>query len=171
MTPMAGRGRSLPNGARWLGRALRHYLSVAAYLYLCFAALLFYKTMILAAYGVDVVHFGVAAGKALVLAKFMLIADKMGARALSGRGTRLLLILRKSVIIAALLIVLSAIEAVLVALLHQRTVAEAAAGHRIGEVIAESLLLILVLIPYFAVREVDTALGEGKLMVLLRSRA
>jgi hypothetical protein len=41
----------------------------------------------------------------------------------------------------------------------------------LGETLASCLIFLLILIPYFAYKELDVALGEGRLMQLLRRRS
>src|SRR5499425_1078816 len=50
---------------------LREFLIIAAYLYVCFTALAYFKAAILQAHGVSFAPFGIAAIKALICAKFM----------------------------------------------------------------------------------------------------
>jgi hypothetical protein len=49
----------------------KEFLIIAAYLYVCFTALAYFKAAILQAHGVDFAPFGIAAVKALICAKFM----------------------------------------------------------------------------------------------------
>jgi hypothetical protein len=65
------------------------------------------------------------------------------------------------------------IEEAIVGALHDQSVGDTPVGlghGRLGEIVATSLLLFLVLIPYFACREIETMLGEGKLLEMLRRR-
>jgi hypothetical protein len=115
-------------------------------------------------------RYGLALGKALILGKFILIAHalKIGDRGKPGR--RALDILWKSALFTLLLIVLSVIEEIVVGLIHGRQaqdVAREIAGGTLAQVIATSLLILLIMIPYFAFREVSAAMGEGKLVKLL----
>src|ERR1700730_2509774 len=63
-------------------RELVEYLSVSAYLFVCFSALLFYKSAILRSEGIEFTVFGLALVKALILGKFILVlqAIKMDER-------------------------------------------------------------------------------------------
>ena len=162
-----------PTGHRF-GHGLREYLATSVYLYICFAALLLYKTAILRGHGIDYAPYGLAAGKALLLAKFMLIGRELGLGAHSRGGTLLRAILYKSVLFLLLLIGLSVVEEAIIGLVHHRTIGasliELGRG-RLGTIMASSLLLWLILIPYFAYKELDMALGEGKLRQLLRRHA
>ena len=161
--------------AGWrLGQELPEYLATSAYLYVCFAALLFYKAVILRGYGIDYAPFGLAAVKALLLAKFMLIGSTLGLGTRFRGGTLLHAILRKSVLFLLLLMALSVVEEAIVGLIHHRTIGRSLAelvDGRLGTIVATSLLLWLILIPYFAYKELDVALGDGKLRQLLRRHA
>ena len=156
-----------------IGKDVRSFLATAAYLYACFGLLLLYKAMLLHERGVDYTPYGLAAGKALLLAKFVLIGDKLRLGAHSEGHSRIYLIIRKSALFLLLIIALSVVEEAIVGVLHDRSVGDTliGLGHgRLGEIIATSLLLFLVLIPYFAYREIDMMLGEGKLLEMLRRR-
>jgi hypothetical protein len=151
-------------------RELIHYLAISAYLYVCFGALIFYKAAILHGHGLEFAAYGLALGKALILGKFILIAHafKIGDW---GRSSRLALdILWKSALFALLLIVLSVIEEIIVGSIHGRQaqdVLKEIAGGTLPQVFATSLLVVLIMIPYFAFREVSAVMGEGKLLKLL----
>jgi hypothetical protein len=60
-----------------LVHGLKEYAAISIYLYVVFGALLLYKTSTLQAYGDDYTPYGLAAVKALILAKFMLVAHEM----------------------------------------------------------------------------------------------
>jgi hypothetical protein len=153
--------------------ALKGYFSVFAYLYICFGVILLYKTAILRGHGIDYAPFGLAAGKALLLAKFILIGHKLHIGENLGNGTLMRAILCKSVFFLLLLLGLSALEEAIRGFLHHQTIAGAfqLGSGRLGEAIAGSLLLMLILIPYLTYLELDSTLGEGKVLQLLRQRA
>jgi hypothetical protein len=156
-----------------IGKELRSFLGTAVYLYACFAVLLFYKATILHDRGIDYEPYGLAAIKALLLAKFVLIGDKLRLGGHIRGHSSLYLILRRSALFFLLLITLSVAEQAIAAVLHDRSVGEMLIGlgrGRSGEIVAMSLLLFVILIPYFACREIDTMLGRGKLLEMLRRR-
>ena len=65
-----------------------------------------------------------------------------------------------------LLIVLTIIEEAVVGLFHGRSIAASLgdlAGRRLEETLAGFLIMLLVLIPYFAFRVLDEVLGAGRL--------
>jgi hypothetical protein len=155
-------------------KELRHYLAISAYLYVCFAALLLYRTAILRGAGFDVTPAGLALVKALILGKFMLVLQtlRIGDDA-RGDGILLANILKKSLLFTFLLIVLTVIEEMIVGFFHGRTTIEVLselAGGTIPQAFATGLLMFLILIPYFAYREIANYLGEGELAKLLTAR-
>jgi hypothetical protein len=151
-------------------REMIRYLTISAYLYVCFGALILYKRAILHAEGIPYAAFGLAAAKALILGKFMLLAEtfKFGERAKAGRVAYQILI--KSLMFAVLLIVLTFIEEVIVGLAHGRKALDVAvtfAGGTLPQVFAAALLMVLIMVPYFAFGEISASMGEGRLMRLL----
>src|SRR5205823_2618810 len=109
---------------------------------------------------------GIAIVKAAVLAKFMLVgrAMKIGER----YSTRPLIwpTLHRAFAFLVLLVVLTIIEEVVVGLFHHQTVAaslDGLAGAKLDETLAGIVILFMVLIPYFAIRLLSEALGEGRL--------
>jgi hypothetical protein len=158
--------------APW-GRRLRHelieYGLISVYLYVCFGSLILYKVAILQAHGISYTPYGLAAVKALILAKFMLLghAARVGDR---HRRRPVDVIIRKSVLFLLLLIVLSAVEEAVSGMLHGQSIGASLAGLGGGtlwQFLATCLIMLLILVPYIAFREVSTALGEGAMLRLL----
>jgi hypothetical protein len=149
---------------------LRDYALLTAYLYICFGALILYKMAILGAQGVSYLPFGLPIIKALVLAKFILLGRvaHWGERHESSR--MVLRIAYKALAYLILLIVLSAAEEAIMGMVHGKSIAAIVAevgGHKLPEISATSLIMLLILIPYLAVIELDAALGHGRLRELL----
>lgn len=149
---------------------LKEFVVLAAYLYVTIGAVILYKTAVLHGHGISFVPWGIAAVKALLLAKFMLIgrAMKIGER----YADRPLIwpILHKAFAFLVLLVVLDIIEEVVVGLFHHQSAAASLGeltGARLDEFFASILIMLLVLIPYFAIRVLSEALGEGKLARML----
>jgi hypothetical protein len=152
---------------------LRRYALVSAYLYVCFGAILLYKSAILSAAGQHYLPFGVAAVKALILGKFVLIGEMAGVGSRFGSGGFLARVTRQSLLLLLVLVVLTAVEEFVVALLHGRTAAEAAselAGLLRPEVLASTLLMLLILVPLVVVTELSRTLGPGGLRRLVLDR-
>jgi hypothetical protein len=150
---------------------------VALYLYVCLGALQLFKDASLHAQGIHYAPYGVAAVKALILGKFMLIGHALGIGERDDAEPLIYPILRKSLSFVALLFVLDLLEEVGVGALHGRPVIDsffAIAGGTGLQIAAACILLFLVLLPYFAYRELGRSLGEGTLWRMLfesRTRA
>ena len=142
---------------------------ITIYLYIFFAALVYLKAAILQAHGIPYTHFGLAAAKALICAKFVLVgqAFRLGER----HKSRALIwpTLYKSAVFLIFLLVLNAVEEVLVGLIHHRPIAESVAnvgGGTLPQLIATSFIGLLILIPFFAFRLLGEVVGEENLFRL-----
>jgi hypothetical protein len=146
-------------------RELKAFAILTAYLYVTLGAVILMKAAVLHAEGISFTPMGIAAVKAAVLAKFMLIGRSM----IGNRYKAKPLIwptLHKALAFLVLLIVLTILEEVGVGLLHHQSVAASLAdlaGNRLYETLVGILIMLLVLIPYCAIEVLDEALGEGRL--------
>ncbi len=151
---------------------LRKFLMVSAYLYVCLLALLLYKAAVLSSSGVHVLAFGYAAGKALILGKFILIGEAVRLGARQDARSVLQLILRRSVLFLLLLIALSVVEELLVGLAHGHSLARTFAefiAKGIPELLANCMMMLLVLLPLMTIMEASRAFGEGSFRRFLHS--
>lgn len=157
---------------RWhkLAEELKEYAAVSLYLYVCFGAVLLFKVSVLEAQGVGYAPYGLAAGKALILGKFMLMgqAVHLGER---HRHTRLIYtVLYHSAIFLVALIALLYLEELLVGAIHGRPVSQSIseiADGKWAEMAATSFVLWLILLPYFGFRQISKALGDSALIRML----
>jgi hypothetical protein len=145
---------------------LREFAILALYLYITLGAVVLLKTAVLHGQGIEFTLWGIAAVKAAVLAKFMLLGNAMK---IGGRDTTRPLIwptLHKAFAFLVLLIVMTLIEEAVVGLFHHRSIGTSLGevfGPRLQETIAGYIIMLVVLIPFFAFRVLDEALGEGRL--------
>jgi hypothetical protein len=144
-------------------REFKEMAALALYLYICLGAVLLLKTSILRDVGIDASVWGIAAVKALLLAKFMLIG-----RALKlGRGFRngplIWPTLYHALCFLILLLVLTTIEEIIVGGIHHRPLAESLA-HVVGPTVFEGvsicIVLYLILVPYSAFVCLADVFGE-----------
>jgi hypothetical protein len=135
---------------------LRNYAVVAGYLYVCFGAILLYKAALLREQDVTFLPHGLAAIKALIIGKFILIGEAVGV------GTRLrsrsiaASIATQTVLFFLLLVLLSVIEELVVGRIHGRSLAETVAEVRARsglEMLATSFLMLLILVPLIGFKE------------------
>jgi hypothetical protein len=132
---------------------LKEFVIIATYFLVCFTALAYLKAAILEAEGIVFAPFGFAAVKALICAKFLSIGYVFH---LGDRYRKQALIwptLHRSFVFLALLIVLTVLKELVVGYLHHRTFATSLAeigGGTLHQAIATSIILLLILIPFFA---------------------
>jgi hypothetical protein len=154
---------------------LREYAVISVYLYICLGALILFKAAILSGQGVNYTPFGLAAVKALVLGKFVLLgrAAALGERYRQRRA--IYVIAHKAFLFLILLLVLSVVEELVVGYFHGRTSIESLStflGGSLLQIFATSIVVLLILIPYFAYGELGRALGEDRVRrILLDSHA
>jgi hypothetical protein len=145
---------------------LKEFVILAVYLYITLGAVVLMKTAVLHTEGIEFTPWGIAVVKAAVLAKFMLLGNAMR---IGGRNTTSPLIwptLHKAFAFLVLLIIMTIIEEAVVGLFHHRSIASSLSelvGPRLEETIAGFVIMLLVLIPFFAFRVLSEALGEGRL--------
>jgi hypothetical protein len=135
---------------------LRSYALVAGYLYVCFGAILLYKTALLREEGVAFLPHGLAAIKALILGKFILIGEAVGVGKHVQSRSLAFAISARTALFFLLLIVLSVVEELVVGKIHGRSLAGTLAEireHAGLEMLATSFLVLLILIPLIAFKE------------------
>ncbi len=145
---------------------LKEFVILTVYLYITLGAVIVMKTAVLHTEGIEFAFWGVAIVKAALLAKFMMIghAMKIGERY---TGALIWPTLHKTFAFLLLLVVLTTIEEVVVGLFHHRSIAATLGdlvGSRMDEMLAGYLIMLLILLPYFAFRVLGEALGEGRLV-------
>lgn len=146
---------------------LKEFVAIAAYLCVCFSAILYLKASILKAEGIEFAPFGFAVVKALICAKFVSLGQMLH---VGERLKSLPLIwptLYKSLTFLILLLALNALEEIVSGLIHHRTVANSLAefgGGTLDQLLASSIIGLLILIPFFAFRALGEVVGERNLV-------
>jgi hypothetical protein len=145
------------------------FAALSAYLYVCLGAVVLFKSAVLQEAGVSYAIWGIAAIKAMVLAKFMLIGRMMH---IGGRYREKPLIwptLYRSMMFLLLLLALTTIEELIVGLIHRRTLADSLA-HIVGPTFFQGLavcfIMFLILVPYSAFICLGDVLGEREVFRL-----
>lgn len=187
--PVAAEPRDLPRaGGSTQSRSLweraaaeaKRYLVFASYLMVVFGTLILFSINIYARIDTDVPYrpsyhfYALGLLNALVLAKFMLIAEAMKLGSLSvgrriRRGPLIYIILYRSVVFTVVLVLAYALEEVLVGAWNGKApgvVLPKMAGGPRG-VLTFAWVMFVALLPYFAYREVGRVLGAGRLRALL----
>jgi hypothetical protein len=155
------------------GEELREFIILTAYLYVCFAAVIYFKAAVLQAHGIAYAPLGLAIVKAAICAKFMLVGRVFH---IGERFRNLPLIvptLHRSFVFLLLLAVLTFIEEIVVGAIHGRTVLDSISGIADGtfpQFAATILIMFLILVPYFAFRALGEIVGDKTLVQLFFER-
>jgi hypothetical protein len=144
---------------------LKAFVILTVYFYACFGALIFYKFAILEAQGVGFAPWGIAIIKAAICAKFMLVGRAFHIGEQYNRHPLIVPTLFRSFSFLALLVVLNVIEEIVVGAVHGRAILDSIVGIAGGpqQMAAASVILLLILIPYFALRSLADVIGDRTL--------
>ena len=148
----------------------REVFGMFLYLWVLFALFTYHKAIVLAQHNIEFKPYGVALFNAFVLAKVMLVVEKMNLAA-KLRGRPLVYpILHKSFVLAVVFLLFNMAETVIGGLWKGKTFADSFpkfGGGSLGELIVVAIIMAVALIPFFAFRELSRALGKGVLGTLL----
>ena len=142
---------------------MRKFTVIAVYLWVCFTALAYLKFAILEAHGIAFAPFGFAAIKAVICAKFASLGHALHLGERFKGGPLIWPVLHKSVVFLILLIVLNVLEELAVGYLHGQPVADTLAeigGGTRDQMIATTIVMLLILIPFFMFRTLTEVIGE-----------
>lgn len=152
----------------------KEFLLIVLYLWLVFALLLLYKSIILAEYHISFAYKGFAVINALALGKVMLVAKDLHLGERFDDAPLIYPTLLKSALFTIVLACFKVLEEASVGLYHGKSFTESIAdlgGGTLHGILVLTLLLFVVLIPFVAFGELQRVLGEGKLkQIFLRPR-
>jgi hypothetical protein len=156
---------------RKLKHEVEEWLVMFLYLWVLFSLFVAYDSILRAEHHQDLKLHGFAIINALVLSKVMLVGEGLQL----GRGREdsrpVFVILMQSIVFALLLVGFHVFEITITGLIHGKSIAASLPPVASGpQIIALGLIAFVCLIPFFAVREVNRGLGEGRLWRLLMSR-
>jgi hypothetical protein len=150
-------------------REFKEMLALALYLYICLGAVLLLKAAILQDAGVHFAIWGIAAVKALLLAKFMLVGRAFNVGRRFGNRPLIWPTLYRALMFLILLLILTTVEEVLVGAIDHRALSDSlthVVGPTFFEAAALCLILFLILVPYSAFICLSEALGEQETLRL-----
>lgn len=146
---------------------------ISAYLFVCFLVLELYRLSLLTEQGVHAWKMGLALGKAMIIAKFILLGEaaKVGTRVYA--KTVWHRIVWKSLLFWLTLIVLTLLEEIIIGWVHGHSSLQTLKeyfDHPLIANIAPSLVMLLILIPMITFTELNRALGVGVLKSVLQTK-
>jgi hypothetical protein len=160
---------NLPRGER-IKVELREFAILATYLFVCFSALAGFKAAILSAQGISFSPWLFALIKALVCAKFLLVGRWFGlGDGLAAKYPLIVSTLYRSMTFLLVLGLLTVIEEAVVGHFHGETLGASLGrigGGTFAQFVATSVILLLVLVPFFAFRALGEITGEKTLVQL-----
>jgi hypothetical protein len=137
---------------------------MTSYLFVCFSAVLFYRMAVLHSYGIEFAPFGLAAIKALVMGKFIMLARMTGIGDRYKDKPLIYPVLHQSLLFLVMLIALSLAEETTKGWFHGQSFVDVLRD--LGgwlQIAATALLLWLVLVPYLGFIRLAETLGEDRL--------
>ncbi|HEY8005320.1 MAG TPA: efflux RND transporter periplasmic adaptor subunit [Methylocella sp.] len=147
----------------------RKLFSIFLYLFVLLSLFAFYKALILNEQSL-IYHQGFALINALALAKVILIGEYFHAGDNLKNRPLIFPILFKSAVFAVLLVCFHIFEEALIGVLHGKTLSQSVSnigGGRLEGIAGIGLIMFVVLMPFFAFRELDRVIGTQELHSLL----
>jgi hypothetical protein len=156
-------------GRRLKDRALeelRLYWVVFAFLTLMFGAFSLYRRLVLHEVGISYAHYGAALVEAAIIAKVILIGQAMKVGKGMERRPLIITVLAKAVLYGLLVAIFDVLERVVEGLF--RGYEWQAIAHRLlvngpTDALAQTVMVFVSFIPFFALWEIGRVLGPGKL--------
>ena len=138
-------------------------LALAAYLYICFGAVILFKSAVLREAGIHYEIWGIAAIKALILAKFLLLGRMLHVGTRFRDKPLIWPTLYHALMFLIVLLILTALEELIVGFIHGRAIADPL-NHVVGPIFFEGLavclIMFLILVPYSAFTCLSDVVGE-----------
>ena len=152
----------------------REFFIIALYLFVVFALLVVHKSIILAEHRIDYTLHGIALINALAFAKVMLTAQDLHLGDWFGDAPLIYTTLLKSFVFTVVLACFKIVEDFLVGKLHGKSFHESIADFAGGTwkgIVTLSLLVCIMLIPFFGFTELRRVFGPDRLLsVFFRPR-
>jgi hypothetical protein len=170
--PCTERKRSLKEKAI---SEFKQFLAMFVYLWVLFALFAYHDSIVLAQHNIDYKPYGFAFINAFVLAKVMLVAEKLNLGRKLRHRPLVFPILYKSIMFALILISFEMLEKTVFGLFKGKSFAESVpniGGGTFAGLAVVAAIASVSLIPFFVYREVGRIIGRDELRaILLKARA
>lgn len=152
-------------------RELKEFFVIVCYLWVVFALFLLYKSVI-SNQGIDLLPLGLALVNALALGKIMLIAQAFHLGERNNGAPLIYPTLLKSGLFSLVLMFFKVLEEVAVGLFRHHSFQESIAGlgGNLTGILVLTVILFVLLVPFFGFTELQGVLGEDKLAELFLGR-
>jgi hypothetical protein len=152
-----------------LSRELREYVANFIYLALFFGAFTVYRRLVLAEYHITYLHYGISLLQAFILAKVIMIGDLLGLGKRLQNKPLILTTLYKTAVFTAWVILFSIFEHTIEGLIHREGLRQSFLNvFSLGfhEIVARCLVVFIVFIPFFAVKDLAKLFGQSEIQTL-----
>jgi len=152
---------------------MRKFAIVASFLFFFFGAFTTYRRLILSQYQIDYFQYGYALIQALVLGKVVLVGEIFHLGDRFQDKPLIVPTLYKTFLFSILVLAFAVLEHFVKGFIHGENVAAIAAdlASKSGaDIVAKILVMFIAFIPMFAISEIASLLGEGKLFELFFER-
>lgn len=147
----------------------KEVVALTVYLYVCLGPMTVFKSAVLQSVGIDFTIWGITAIKALILAKFMLVARAVDKGGRFSDKPLIWLTTYRALVFIVVLLALTTVEELVTGAIRHRAVADSL-RHVVGATalqgVATCLIMLLVLLPYCAFIALGDIFGESELLQL-----
>lgn len=147
----------------------KEFAALSLYLYICLGAVILFKSATLREVGIDYTIWGIAAIKAMILAKFMLLGRMLHIGKRYQDKPLIWPTLNHALMFLILLLILTTLEELTVGWIHRRSLIDSlthVVGPTFYQGLAVSFIMFLILVPYSAFVCLGDALGEHEMFRL-----
>lgn len=151
-------------------KEIKRFVVLFLYLWVLFGLFALHERIVLRQEGINFTAQGFALVNALVLAKVMLVAEGFNLSRWLNSRPLIYPILHDAFLFAALFIAFHVVEDMVIGLLHGESIRASIpviGGGGVAGLLCVAIILFVTLIPYFAVKNLNLALGPGRLKALL----
>jgi hypothetical protein len=148
---------------------LRRFLAIFAYLLLFFLLFRIYTRLVLSEYQINFVVYGLVFLKSLALAKVVLTGEALRFGERFRDRPLIFPTLYQAAVFCAFAFVFEVVEHLVLGLFHHEDVTRALADFfekGWAHIVSRTLVVFVAFLPFFAFREMERAVGEGKLQEL-----
>jgi hypothetical protein len=166
---MTNDNKTKPAPKRWkqvLVHELFEYFFNFAFLTAFFVGFGWYRRLILAEYHIEYLRYWVPVIEAAILAKVIMIGDIMHIGRRFQNKPLAVITLYRTAVFGVFVVLFKFLEAIAVAMIHGKPAAEGIAdiaNKGMDEVLAYCVLVVVVFVPFFAMKEIERVFGAEKI--------
>jgi hypothetical protein len=169
-TAVSGGARKAGNLKAKAAEEFRRFLVLFLYLWVLFGVFVLNQGIVLREHGLNFTMQGFAFINALVFAKVMMAFEMLDPGRWLRRRPLIYPILYETVLLMVLFIVVHVLEKTIEGLIHGKRIVESLpsiGGGGLAGLLSASVIMFVALVPFFGLRNLSLAMGEGRLQAML----